>query len=359
MNFDLTEEQVLLQETLHQFVENECPPVTLRERYYDGDEVFDAKLWSALAELGLAGLLVPEENGGAGLELLDAAAAAETLGYRGAPGPFLGHTLATLAIALGGSDAQRKRWLPGLATGDAVGSVALAEGGARWGPEQWKLAANGKLAGQKRHVPSASAATLLVVGTAGGGLSVVESSASGVRVDATESIDRTRPLDTVDFDGAPAEALENGAAAAPRVRDAGLVLVAADAWGGALRLLDMCVEYAKTREQFGVKIGHFQALKHQLANMAVQVEPARGLAWYAAHAFDHLPEEAERAAAIAKAHVTDVFAQVARDAVEAHGGIGFTWECDVQIWFKRSLFDRAFLGTPATHRERTAVLADW
>ena len=121
----------------------------------------------------------------------------------------------------------------------------------------------------------------------------------------------------------------------------------------------MSVEYAKTREQFGVTIGHFQALKHQLANMALEVEPARALYWYAAHAFDREPAEAERAAALAKAHLTDVYMQVARDAVEAHGGIGFTWECDVQIWFKRALFDRAFCGAPDVHRERAAQLAGW
>jgi alkylation response protein AidB-like acyl-CoA dehydrogenase len=147
--------------------------------------------------------------------------------------------------------------------------------------------------------------------------------------------------------------------ASARVRDAGLVLLAADAFGGAQRLLEMSVEYAKTRQQFGVTIGSFQGLKHQLANLAVEIEPARGLYWYAAHAFDHVREESERTAALAKAHLTHVYMQAARDSVEAHGGIGFTWECDVQIYFKRAMFDRAFLGTPATHRERAAALAGW
>ena len=121
----------------------------------------------------------------------------------------------------------------------------------------------------------------------------------------------------------------------------------------------MSVEYAKTREQFGVTIGHFQALKHQLASMALDVEPSRGLYWFAAYAQDHEKDEAEHIAATAKAHVTDRFMQVARDAVEAHGGLGFTWECDVQMWFKRAMFDRAFLGTPAQHRSRSADLAGW
>jgi alkylation response protein AidB-like acyl-CoA dehydrogenase len=137
------------------------------------------------------------------------------------------------------------------------------------------------------------------------------------------------------------------------------VLLAADALGGATRCVESSVAYAKTREQFGVPIGHFQALKHQLANMALEVEPSRALVWFAAHAFDALPGDAPRAAALAKAHLGDVYAQVARDTVEAHGGIGFTWECDVQIWFKRALFDRAFCGTPAEHRERAARLAGW
>ena len=123
--------------------------------------------------------------------------------------------------------------------------------------------------------------------------------------------------------------------------------------------VDASVEYAKTREQFGVKIGTFQALKHQLADMAVEAHPTQGLVWYAAHAFDHLPDEAAAAAANAKAHVTDRFVDIARRTVEAHGGIGYTWECDVQFWFKRSLFDWALLGDPNLHRRRTADLLDW
>jgi alkylation response protein AidB-like acyl-CoA dehydrogenase len=163
----------------------------------------------------------------------------------------------------------------------------------------------------------------------------------------------------VRFEGARAEGLAQGVRAAPRLRDAGLVLLAADAYGGASRCVEMAVEHAKTRQQFGVPIGRFQALKHQLANLAVEVEPSRALAWWAAHAFDHIPGEAERAAALAKAHCTERYMQVARDTVEAHGGIGFTWECDVQIYFKRALFDRAWLGTPSQHRERAALLAGW
>jgi alkylation response protein AidB-like acyl-CoA dehydrogenase len=144
-----------------------------------------------------------------------------------------------------------------------------------------------------------------------------------------------------------------------RLRDAALVLLAADAFGAAHRLVRMTVEYAMTRQQFGQPIAQFQALKHQLANMAVDVDPTRGLWWYAAHVYDHAPARAERAAALAKAHITERAQQVARDAVECHGGIGFTWESDVQLWFKRILFDRQWLGTPEEHRGRIAQMSDW
>ena len=357
MNFDLSEEQELLQQTVRQFVENEAPPTRVRE-LFDAEEELDRPLWNGLVEVGIGGLHLPEEHGGAGLELLDLALAAEVLGWGATPGPFFGHSLAGLAIALGGSDAQKKSWLPKLATGDALGTVAFRDEGG-WLPEEWQLPAGAKLDGSKQHVPYGAQADVIVAGTAGGGLTLVEGGSAGLEVKPVSASDRTRRIHDLILSGVASEALPGGADAAARVRDAALILLAADAFGGAQRLVEMCTEYAKTREQFGVTIGHFQALKHQLASMAIEVEPARGLYWYAAHAFDHVPEEAERYAALAKAHVTDLYLQVARDSVEAHGGIGFTWECDVQIWFKRAMFDRAFLGLPQLHRERSAQLADW
>jgi len=357
VNFDTSEEQELLQETVRQFVQNECPPTRVRE-VFDGETGHDPAFWKGLMELGLGGLVVPEVYGGAGLELVDLALVAEVLGYGGAPGPFFGHALATLALAEGGSDAQKRAWLPRLAAGEVTGSVALGESSGAWQPEQWQLTAGETLSGSKHFVPAASSADLLVVGCAGGRLALVERAAPGVRTQAYDGVDRARRMESVVFDAAPCDPLPSAAVAA-RLRDAALVLLAADAFGAGSRLIDMSVEYATTREQFGVTIGHFQALKHQLADMAVDLEPARGLYWYAAHAFDGVPKDAERFAALAKAHITDRAMQVARDAVEAHGGIGFTWECDVQIWFKRIMLDRAWLGAPAVHRERAAALAGW
>ena len=357
MDFDLSEEQELLQDTVRQFAANECPPTRVRA-LFDGDEGHDRELWKGLCELGLGAVTVPDEFGGAGLELLDQALVAEALGAAALPGPFLGHSLAGLAILHGGSDVQKKTWLPKLASGELLGTVALAEGDG-WQPNEWSLAAGPTLSGVKSSVPYATLADLCVVGTAGGGLAVVERGAPGLSAQSLAGVDRTRRLGELKLENTPCAPLPNGVAAAARVRDAGLVLLAADAFGGANHLLEASVEYAKTRQQFGVTIGSFQGLKHQLANMAVEIEPARGLYWYAAHAFDRVPDESERTAALAKAHLTQVYMQTARDAVEAHGGIGFTWECDVQIYFKRAMFDRGFLGSPAVHRERAAALAGW
>ena len=358
MDFGLSDEQRLLQDTVEQFLAKENDATRLRARF-DAEEAFDAGFWRGMAELGLAGLVIPESQGGTGLPLLDVALVAEVLGRFAAPGPFLGHTLAALALALGGSPEQQRRWLPRLATGDAIGSVAFAEEGVGWQPEDWRLAAGPTLRGEKQHVLLAAQADLCVVGVAGGGLVLIERERGGFVAEPFPGVDRTRRLDTLRFDAAPCEVLPGGVAVAPRVRDAGLVLLAADAFGGAARLVDVTVAYANTREQFGVTIAHFQALKHQLANMALEVEPGRGLYWYAAHAFDAAPEDAPRMAALAKAHLGDRFLGVARDAVEAHGGLGYTWECDVQIWFQPAIFDRTWLGSSAVHRERAAKLGGW
>jgi alkylation response protein AidB-like acyl-CoA dehydrogenase len=356
VNFDLSEEQRLLQDAIAQLLENELPVKRLRE-IFESETGHDPALWKNLVEMGLGGLIIPEEYGGAGMELLDLALASETLAYGGAPGPFFGHSLAALAITLAGSDAQKQRWLPQLATGDAIGSFAFAEEGSVWQPEDWALAGGDTLTGTKLNVPYPELSDVFVVGVAGGGLVLVEREAGGLEVQAIDGVDRARRIGALTFDGTKCEAMPG--AVADRVRDAGLVLLAADAFGAGARLADMCVEYAKTREQFGVTIGHFQALKHQLANMALDIEPSRALFWYAAHAFDHIQEESARSAATAKAHITDNAMQIARDSVEAHGGIGFTWECDVQLWFKRAMFDRAFFGVPSVHRERQAQLAGW
>jgi len=356
MDFSLTPEQELLQETVAAFVAKECPPQQVR-RIFDGDRQPVPALWKGLVEMGVAGLAVPEAHGGAGLELLELALAAEELGRGAVPVPFLGHALATLALVHGGSRAQQARWLPRLAAGEARATVALAEAGGRWLPATWSAALDGgRLSGRKELVPEAEDAELFVVGAAGGALALVEAG-RGVAVAPEPTLDRGRPLATLALDRAPAEPLAAGTGA--RVFDAASVLLAADAFGAAHRLVRMTASYVLTRQQFGQPLAQFQAVKHQLANMALDVDPTRGLWWWAAHVFDHAPAEAPRAAALAKAHVTERAQQAARDAVEAHGGIGFTWESDVQLWFKRVMFDRLWLGAPELHRERFAQLEGW
>jgi alkylation response protein AidB-like acyl-CoA dehydrogenase len=358
MNFLLSDTQREIQEAVRRLLAERCDSAQLH-RLFDGDSGFDPALWQALAAMGVAGLHLPERFGGTGLEMIDLAIVAEVLGAAAAPLPFLDHSLAAFAILLAGSEEQQARWLPRLTSGELIGSVACAEGEQRWQPSEWTLPAAERLTGSKAFVGFAAQAGLFVVGTRGGGLAVVEAGAPGLSIIPTEGVDRTRRFATLQFEATPAEVLPGGAAQAERLRDAALVLLAADAFGGASRCVDMAMAYAKLREQYGAPIGQFQGLKHQLVNMAVDIEPARGLYWFAAHAFDYVPEQAARAAALAKAHLSDRFLQAARDTVEAHGGIGYTWEYDVQIYFKRAMFDYASYGAPALHRARCAELAGW
>ncbi|MFP6664640.1 MAG: acyl-CoA dehydrogenase family protein [Deltaproteobacteria bacterium] len=359
MKFALSQEHDLLQEMVRSLIEKECPAAR-RHAIADGDAGFDPAHWRALGELGLAGLMTPAEFGGTGLGLLELALVAESLGEGALPGPFLGHALASLALTLGGSPSQKKAWLPRLATGEALATIAFAEADDIWQPEEWRLAfASGRLSGTKRLVPQAQLADLIVVGVAGGGLVLIERSAAGISLAPFDGVDGTRRLDTLTLDGVCGEALPDGAEAARRVRDAGLVLLAADAFGGAWRLLRDTIAYLDTRVQFGRRLSEFQGIKHQLANLATGLEPSRALLWYAAHAFDQEEADAPRLAAIAKAHITDRAMEIAREAVELHGGIGFTWECGVHLWYKRAMFDRAFLGLPGAQRERSADLAGW
>jgi alkylation response protein AidB-like acyl-CoA dehydrogenase len=344
---------------VREFAAKELPAAKLRAIFEAGTG-FDAALWRGAAEVGVAGLMVPERQGGAGLQLLDLALAFEVLGEAAIPGPFLGHALATLALIRGGSDAQRERWLPKLASGEAIATVALCEAASNWDPSlQGAKLAGGRLSGSKDHVQHAAAADLLVVATSGGGLALVERGARGVSIEPVDALDRNQPLGHLKLDGAAAEALAGGHELALAVLDAGRILLAADAFGAAWKLIRTTVEYTLTRQQYGQPLAQFQAIKHQLANLAAETEPMRGLWWHAAHAFDHLPEDRAASAASAKAHVTDRAVDVARMCVELHGGIGFTWECDVQFWVKRTIFDRAYLGNPHVQRERVAQLGGW
>ncbi len=356
MEFGLSEEQDLMQETVRQFINQECPPTRLHEIFNAG-EGHDGRIWQGLADLGLCGLMLPEKFGGAELEVLDLALVCEELGYGAFPGPFMMHSLAGVAIAKAGSSSQQDRWLPQIADGAQVATLALGEGANGWECSEWSTEVrDGRLHGIKDFVSHAALADLILVGLSDGHFAVVETGAEGLSVESQDGIDRSRPISRVKFDGVRCEVLNESGACVQAIQDVGLALLAADAFGAASRLVDLAVEYTKTREQFGRKVAEFQAVKHQLARLALEVEPTRALFWYAAHALDHLPIEASRSVAMAKAHISERGIEAARAVVELHGGLGFTWECDVQLWFKRMMFDRTYLGTPEFLRERCANL---
>ncbi len=182
----------------------------------------------------------------------------------------------------------------------------------------------------------------------------------GVSIEAVKSTDRTRPVSKVSLERATTHLLfPAGDPMVGKLLDAALVLIAADSLGGAQKCTDISVAYAKEREQFGQPIGRFQGLKHQLAHMALDVEPARAQVWYAAYAHDADLPDAPRSAAMAKAHLCDVYVRTTRAAIAAHGGIGYTWEYGLNYWFRRAAVNRAWLGSPAAHRARSAELAGW
>ncbi|MFM7140396.1 MAG: acyl-CoA dehydrogenase family protein, partial [Alphaproteobacteria bacterium] len=310
MDFGLSQDQVLLKDTIRRFLDAECPTTRVRA-VMEGPTGHDPALWQGLVGLGVTGLAVPAEHGGAELGLLDLALAAEELGYAATPGPFLATSVAAIAIAEGGSDAQKKRWLPRLADGSAIGTFALGEADGAWAPESVAAEVKGgRLSGKKVLVPNGAVADVIVVvarDEKGPGLFLAERAASCVTAADYVGVDMTRRLSHLAFDGTPVEAMPGGIAAAGRARDAALVLIAADAYGGCRRMLDMTTTYAKQREQFGQTIAAFQAVKHQVANLACELEPSLSLWWYAAHAFDAIRDQSERHAALAKSHLADVY----------------------------------------------------
>ena len=352
MKFHPSEEQDLIQASIRGTLADTFPHGR-RQALLDAETDFDVPVWNALMELGLAGLMVPASLGGSGLGLVDAALAAEALGLEGAPGPFASHMLATYAIAEAAPDDIKDRWLAELLSGRARATLAIDD---TWLPEAWR--SGSALDCTFSLVPGADMADLFVVGLSGGLLAIVDREASTIDVAKLQNADRTRRLSKLSLKTSHATPLGDSTFAT-KLFDSALVLLAADAFGGAQRCLSMTVDYVQTRHQFGVPLAQFQAIKHQLADMAVELEPARALVWYAAYALDRNLPDASRRASLTKAHLADRFTSITRASVLAHGGIGYTWEYDLQVWFRRALFDNAFLGSPSLHRERAAALASW
>jgi alkylation response protein AidB-like acyl-CoA dehydrogenase len=373
MDFGISEEQEQLKTSAREFLTGECPTAFVRKVMASEDGAAP-DLYAQIAKLGWNGLIVPEKFGGAGLALLDMAILLEEQGYAAMPGPFLfSSMLAASALKEFGTEELQQQWLPALADGKAIGTVAFAEedDGIEPASIRTRAAKNGTefaIRGRKLFVPYANLADFIVVATRSGDAPdevtffVIDSKSAGVEIKMLKGLDLTRRVCAVELKDVRVNAsaqLQGGIAAYRRMIDIASVAVAADSLGGAERALEMAVEYSKVREQFGKPIGSFQALKHAASEIVSELEPARSLLWYAAYALDAEPKAAPRAAAMVKARLSEIYSRTTDRAVLMHGGIGFTWEHDIHLWFKRSRFDESYFGSPPYHRERVAQLGGY
>ena len=363
MNFGFTEEQELLRQEVRKFLDAHCPLEEVR-KLMETPEGFSRDLWKQMGELGWIGLPIAEVHGGAGLGWVDLVVLLEEMGRTLFPSPFLATTIAAAAIREAGSDAQQAQWLPLLADGSKIGSLAYLEASDRHDEAGLELAAkpNGAgvvLSGEKVQVLDAAAADLFVVAWRGG-LAVVERNAKGVTVTPTPSIDQTRRVGRVRFDdvAVAAGAVLANPAALGRVLDLATAAVTAELLGAAEQAIRITVDYAKEREQFGQPIGRFQGVKHPLAEMYVDVESAKSILYYAAWCLDEGDADASRAVSLAKAYASEAFARIGIDAVQLHGGVGFTWDYDPHLYLKRSKWARPAFGDSDFHYDRAIALGE-
>ena len=359
MDFGLSQEQQMLRDAVARCLADTCPLEHVRECSERDNPVSD-KVLDALQGLGIPGMMIPEEHGGLGMTLLDAALVAEQLAYAVAPVSFLAsHVLAPLALSEAGSEDQKVRWLPKIASGEAHISVAISETvEARDGAGV--TCRGGKLDGTALFALDFAGADAFLVTDTTGRLHLVPANASGLEKIPLMTIDRTRSVGELRFAQVTAEPLaDDSGFTAGRLRDAGRILLAADSLGAGQAMIEKAVDYSGQREQFGRLIGSFQAVKHMCAEMAAHHEPCRSLIWYAAYAYEAMPEDVSLAACQAKSHTGDVHRFVARTSTEVHGGMGFTDLVGLHYWFKRIGFDRQVLGGPESARAEAAVLQGW
>ncbi len=362
MNFDFTDDQSAIKRTAHDFLAARYKPETVRALAQD-ERGFTDEQWQALIELGWPGVIVPEADGGLGLGAVELVVIAEEMGYALAPSPLQSSTCAALALIAAGTETQRRRWLEPLAQGELRGALAVWDQQAGWAPDRSEAeptAAGGgappALTATKIAVADAAGADFLIVAGADHRHYLVEPGPT-VSITPESSLDPTRKLFTVRFAATPVEPLADEP---ERIAHAYAVIVtalAAETVGVAQRALEMAVAYAKDRKQFGRPIGSYQAVSHRLAQMLLEVESARSLAYWAAWALDHDPASAPRAASMAKAYASDAGFRVTASALQVHGGIGFTWEHDLHFFLKRATANAHAFGDARWHRDRVAALA--
>ncbi|MEY2927951.1 MAG: hypothetical protein RL367_2428 [Pseudomonadota bacterium] len=345
MEFAFTQEQAMIAETARNFFAQNA--TSARTRAAMAADGVDRALWSSFCgELGLGGIALAEEHGGSGLGMVEFATLAEAAGAQVAALPLLSLAMPAQAIAAGGSEAQRAQWLPQLAAGTVIGASAAS----------YAISArNSHLSGTCDFVAHGAVADMLVVASGDGGW-IVKTNAPGVTIVPKTTLDQTRPYASITLNDTPGDPLPDWADGIQAARTGGWICVAAEALGGAQACLDRTVAYARDRVQFGRAIGSFQAYKHRLADMMIEIEQARSAVYWAACAVDEGADDVDLALHAAKSFAADTFFKCAGDMIQLHGGIGFTWEHDAHLFFKRAKAIQSMLGNGNWHREQVAAM---
>jgi len=359
MNFDFSDDQKLLQHTAKEFL-SEHSPLSVCRAVLESDAPYSQSLWKGAAELGWLGTAVPESYGGAGFGHLELAVVAEEIGRALAPIPFSSSVYcATEAIHRLGSDEQKQRDLTRLASGDAIGTFALTEKPGQNGPVDVQTRfEGGRITGTKLPVPDGTAADLAIVparGAKGVSLYLVSLTGDGVTREAIRSLDPARPLAKVSFDGAPAELLGpdgGGVEAIESILDRAAVLMAFEQLGGASRAFEMTKDFALQRYAFGRPVASFQAIKHRLADLWCEIELARSNCYWGAWALSNEAPELGEAACLARIQASRAFDLAGVEMVQLYGGVGYTWEYDCHLFYRRAKASAVTLGSPASWREK-------
>jgi alkylation response protein AidB-like acyl-CoA dehydrogenase len=355
MQFGLSESQEFLKDSARKFFAGECPSSEIR-RLMETDTAYDAALWAKLADQGYTGIIFPEEYGGVGLGKVELMLLMEEAGRALLPGPFFSTVvLAGSVLDAVGSPTHKKKYLAPICRGEARATVAILEASASWNPSDVQLtAANGKLTGEKLFVSDAAVANFILV-VARNGVFIVDAKAPGLKISPMSAMDLTRKLYVVEFKDTPAEEL-GALTNLPRAFDVASAALAAELVGGMQRTLDITVEYAKTRKQFGKPIGMFQAVQHQCADMYLETESSRSAVHYAGWALEENAPDAPVAVSIAKMYASDAGRTVGNRGIQIHGGMGFTWENDLHLYYRRAKASENAFGDATFHRERIASL---
>ncbi len=367
MDFDLSKPQQLLQQSAREFFSRECPAEKVRA-LMETETAFDAKLWEGIADQGWTGLIVPEEFGGLGLGVVELAVVSEEMGRAVLPGPFLSTTWAAALISRAGSEGQKAHYLESISAGTTKATVAYLEASADWNADAIQLKAekdgdNLRLNGRKEFVTDAAVADLIItIARLEGELAIipVAAKAEGLKIIATPGIDPTRKLYAVEFTNVSvpqADVLETGYRAKAALEQAtGIANVAlcAEMVGGMAWTVQESVEYVKTRQQFGKPVGMFQAVQHKCADMLLWTESSRSAVYYAAWALSVDDPSAKLAVSIAKAYTSDGARETGNRGIQVHGGIGFTWEHNLHLYYKRFKASETMFGDPNYHREEIA-----